>query len=78
MKSKKPLPGADSAENQPYLKVIHFGRLSSARRLTVRLNPREGKGGSGILSGQGQKEQDCCCADLGTSEFLQNELSAGL
>lgn len=78
MKSKKPLPGADSAENQPYLKIIHFSSLSSVQRLAVHLEPREGKGRKHQdFAGRGKKKQICCSLDFGTAEFLQNEFLAG-
>lgn len=71
-KAKKPLPGADSTENQPYLKIIHFGSLSS-----MHLEPREGKGRKHQdFPGRGEKKHICCSVDYGTAEFLQNEFLA--
>lgn len=77
-KAKKPLSGADSAENQPSLKMIHFASLNSMQRLAVHLKPREGKGRNRQdFAGRGEKKQIFCSVDFGTAEFLRNEFLAG-
>lgn len=71
MKSKKPLPGANSAENQPYLKVIHFGWLSSTQRLTIHLDPREAKEAVGFCWGRGRRSRTVAVLILGHLSFCR-------
>lgn len=70
MKSKKPLPGADSAENQPYLKVIHFGWLSSVCSPSTSTHGRA-KEAAGFCQGRGRRSRTVAVLMLGHWSFCR-------
>lgn len=51
--------------------------MSSIQSLTVHTDLQEGKRRKEDFAGLGEKEQDHSRVDLGTFEFIRNELLAG-
>lgn len=74
---KKPLPRADSPENHPNLKMIHFCLMSSMQRLTIHLDPQEGKGGIRILQGWGRRSRTVVVLVWGHLNFCRTNSYQG-